>query len=983
MSGIHGLGSSPIEFEPTGDGADALQTAGAEEGAQAAPVRGQQSEAAAALWQARVGATQMFQSSLDSSATIAELQRTAVGSLLAKYDADPGAFDMAMVRIYGPDYDSGAMKALISKLRAGDTSDLPAETRFVDSSVLGSAEGAYAPSRPGAVFLKDTLKNNPAALQDVYNEEWLGHGMQSIVGGGRASTMGDEGEALARYLGGENLDNVLQHTRSDFDRGTITVDGKQVPVRFRDTGMHRRYEAGVKFDVANWPDEGAANDAFAASTLAKLKKAEILGEAVRLDTELPADIKTRLDADPDLNSADIKTYGDLARSIVGDADADGLRDVDCLTLGRYLPGGTQQQILKALTEDLPGDELVRGLKGAGYEAEVSDAGRTELALEAPAGFGLEGQDEIDRMQQQLLLRKGMIFTDANTDGKVDPLDTVEYIDAAGQVQTQQYKDLPEDLKKMVRFNMAVVDACYEYTESSSRIHFPHYNSRTGESGEEKVNKDFWKVGTAEAARGQISWELKDGVKPSDAIADPFTGNGDEYTTECAHARTVMRLHGLGIYYNREFGEGEGTFRFNGLFARDDANKQKVSDYLEKFEAWKAEPANADKGWSDFTAVESEPKIEYDLEVSRHYTLGANESYLEPWADATGESAGGTTGYFHNRSVSPLGVKIGYIGENVLDLGYKDGERLFWGHPGGIKGESRWQSELAAGDIPIDAMSDYQQYFDAVTMKRDARSWYRDFSEKTSKEISQLEREQPVGWEAQVQEKKDTRALFKAMTGMRVAMSDGFKKRKLDDAQQWLTDNEHTQFSGPQDMEGLHDVTLASTKRSLATAFGQLPEDQQKEFADAYGKSSPGRMTRKEKACSALYATLGLGGSTMHPTLFNELRQSVTAVTANEWLEGKFASRDSFQDWLGKRSFKSWYRQKTGERYQGETDLTKMTTDDVQKIVELALPMVKYMNTAYGEMSADITVGRQMAMLLKEGELPKSDYGAETPVGPLE
>jgi hypothetical protein len=34
-----------------------------------------------------------------------------------------------------------------------------------------------------------------------------------------------------------------------------------------------------------------------------------------------------------------------------------------------------------------------------------------------------------------------------------------------------------------------------------------------------------------------------------------------------------------------------------------------------------------------------------------------------------------------------------------------------------------------------------------------------------------------------------------------------------------------------------------------------------------------------------------------------------------------------------------------------------------------------MPTAFGRMSADITVGRQMAMLLKTGKLPDADYRA--------
>jgi len=789
-------------------------------------------------------------------------------------------------------------------------------------------------------------------------------------------------QALADFL---QVANPLPSQPTTPTGTTTTPTGPTTPTTppAADAKMYRRYETGAEYNAANWTGEGQFKDALAGSMIARFKKAGILGEGVKLDTPLPDKLRQQVAADPSFAGQEIKTYGEMMRAVAGDADADGKRDVDALALARLLPGASQQKILMAVIADIPASEMDKALKDAGFAGEVKAAARGELSLDAPSGFGLEGGTTLERTQQQLLLRNGMVFVDANADAKVDDNDRVEYVGADGKIQETLYKDLPADLKKMVRFNMATVDAVNEYTSSSSSIRFPSYNSATGESAPEAVNGDFWTVSTAEAAGGQTSWELKEGVKPSDAIADPFTGNGSKYTTECAHARNMLRLYGLSKYYKREFGEGVGEFRFNALFAKDDANKTKASDYLAKYDGWKADPANKDKTWTDFVAGNPEPKIAYGLEVARHYTLGANEQDITPWKDATGESAGGTTGYFHNRSVSPLGVKIGYIGENVIDLGFKGGKRLYWGHPGGTKVESRWKAELGSGRIPVKRMADYEQYFSPTGAKRDARSWFTSWSKSTDTAIAKLETDKPSGWEAQVKEKKETKALFSAMTDMRVALSDGFAPDKLDDAQKWLADNQNRSFSGPAELKGLYDKIGASGQQALTGAFDKLSADQQAAIVTAYGAADVGALTDEQKATGVLHATLTLGGRKMHSVLRGELQQAITGVTAREWIGGHLSSPAKFDDWMGSAGFKTWYKEKTGSDYTGETEIDKLSTDQIQELVELALPMVKHMKTAYGQMSTDITVGRQMAMLLKDGKLPAAEFLPEPAVAPGE
>lgn len=732
-------------------------------------------------------------------------------------------------------------------------------------------------------------------------------------------------------------------------------------------------------------------DAQAATLIAKLKRNSLLGETANLGTNLPFEVLERVGADPVLSQEQppIETYGQLFKALASDVDGDGRSDFDALLLGRFLPAASQQDILKALDHPIDNADLKDQLRGAGFEHELLDtlSERGALSIDPPKAFGLDGFSEVSRTQQQLLLRTGQIFMDSNEDGKVDDNDVLQYIDEAGSVRETTYGELNSDLKKLVKYNIATSKACEDYAAlpSWNRMKFPHYSSSTGESAPEKVNEDFWSVSKAEANNGQISWELNNDTKPSDALNDIFNGNGGQYTTECAQGRTLLRLKGLNNYYMSEFGKGEGSFRFNALFAKGSADKSRASEYLEAFDAF--QQANPDKGWDDFTAERPMPEMQYALEVSRHVILGDNEAIIQPWQRVNSESAAGDTGYFHNYSVSVEGVKIGYVGENVIDLGYQNGVRMYWGHPGGIQTEDKWSEELGSQKIAVHSMSEYSEYFSSLDITRGSARVTRERVADLRETNTELEQNKPAGWEAQVEQNNNTIGWWEALDVARQSIATDIDPAKADEA--------HAFFEGagitnrPESFDALYDTLSPEGITSLSEALPKFGEGTIDSVLNYFGKSEIEELSEKERATTTLLLTLAQSGR-MHPVLQEEGLRSIDAIhfqDLSSWIEpgGHMASKEAFQSWLSSDAFPTWYQEEAGIPYNGETDLSKMTLADVQELVEMVFPMTKGKRTIYAEVNrGQQELSAQMATLLKDGKLPEAAYALDSnPVSPLD
>ena len=726
--------------------------------------------------------------------------------------------------------------------------------------------------------------------------------------------------------------------------------------------MERRYEtAGATTD----------REAVAARTLAQLKEGGVVAKDAKMGTALPADVQQRVDSDPQLKGA--KTYGDMMKGLLSDADTNGKLDVDALQLQRALPGSSQQKIMTSLTKE-PTD-LKQKLKDVGLSdaAATKVAGDATLKLTDAKSFGLAGKTEFDRAQQQTMLRNGMLLDDINKDGKLDPNDKVSFVDPSGEIKEVRFGDLDKSVQAGVKLSIATASAAEDYNRRtvSGRIIFPSLRA-DGRSDPEKVNTNLWEIDKG----GGPSWKLKDGVAPDQAITDPFNGNGNAYTTECAHARTMMRLKGLHDHFVQEHGEAEGKLRFNAQFAKTPADATKASEYLGKLDQFKKD--NAGKGLAEFEQKNGKLDAKFGLEVARHTIKDSTGARTDPFQDFRGgEAAPGDPGYFHNHSVTPLGVRIGYVGENVLDIGFKKDpatgnlERHFWGHPGGIKAEHKWQEELDAPKLQAKQMTDFGQYFDANQSAIDVRNWGEHNIDIKQDAIAKLKSDKPAGWEASVKKLEKEQAETRSVAVAHEAFNKDVDPKKAEALQKFLASSPAIRKAA--DIKPMQDAMTDAGKAKLVSSFDALPAETQKELAKELG-ADVGKLTAEQKGQGALLLHAQRGGG-LDPTVKQSLQTNVRNQQANEWLGagGKLSSTQSAQKWLSSPEFKTWYGKEIST-----TDLAKMDKEELRKIIEKAIPSSGAQYTSYGDMTRSYDPGAQrlsdqMATLLKEGKLKPAEY----------
>ncbi len=789
--------------------------------------------------------------------------------------------------------------------------------------------------------------------------------------------------------------------------------------------------------------------AVTSSVVVRLKAGEVLPEETTLATKLSPMTQNRVNKDEALSAANpkIETWGALISALAGDVDANGKLDFDALVLQKFLPDAEAQDILKAIQKPITAPEMREKLGAIGFESPILDGFSVMSALELtpPKLFGLQGMTTVDKTQQQLLLRTGKVFVDSNNDGKVDDGDAIHFVDRDGSIKQSTYGELSGDLKRLVKLNIATATVAEDYGQmpSHKRMRFPHYDAATGKPGEERVNEDFWTISTAQSNNSQTSWELKSerpvrtildvkaflaakgedydkvrskksevltaaggevtsealdialikdfkaetvkGHRPSEALNDIFTGNGAKYTTECAHGRSLIRLQGLQTYYKQSFGTGLGTYKFDMLFAANAGDKAKAKEYVKAFEAHKA--GQEDATWESFVKDNPQPEIAYGMEVSRHRIFGSNETVLETFKRTDVGAGGGDTGYFHNYSVSVEGVKIGYVGENVIDLGYKQGTRRYWGHPGGIQTEKKWQSELANRRITVHTMKEFSQYFSHVDTKRGSARTTQARIKDIDKKIRALRIDQPADFEGSIKSLQGSKGWWKALDVARQGLVDHLDRDKLDAADKLFGAN--IPLRDADDAQAIADLLTSEGVKKIAGAFGSLDEDTKAQAVSHYGVASADKLNEAQQANTVLFTTLTQRGN-MHSYLKQEAAGVVTTerfAAKKDWMtgEGKLASKANFGAWLKTEEFGAWYKEQSGSEWTNETDLAKLTIDQVKEVVEFAFPMVKGKRTVYADVNrGSQMLSKQMATLLKEGKLPDADYQVDSmAVAPLE
>lgn len=145
---------------------------------------------------------------------------------MAEMAGNKASFHEFYKKVYGDRYDANIVENMRQQFLAGDFSALP-EFKIVSGDTLQGNHAAYA---DGVVYLNENMLQNPDELV-AYMIEESAHHFDTFFGPGDAT--GDEGELFRRMAGGENLSqDDINEIRNDNDKGTITVDGKQIDVEF-------------------------------------------------------------------------------------------------------------------------------------------------------------------------------------------------------------------------------------------------------------------------------------------------------------------------------------------------------------------------------------------------------------------------------------------------------------------------------------------------------------------------------------------------------------------------------------------------------------------------------------------------------------------------------------------------------------------------------------------------------------------------------
>ncbi|MFM7713478.1 MAG: endo-1,3-1,4-beta-glycanase ExsH, partial [Microcystis sp.] len=142
--------------------------------------------------------------------------------------AQSDGFWVNLETAFGTSYDVVKATQLRQQWRSRDFSQLP-EIEVVNSSVLGSANGAYGIST-NKIYLSESFFASASldALVAVILEE-IGHYVDAQVN--RVDTVGDEGELFSHLVRGVNLTEAeLTYIQAEDDRAVIDLEGHFIQI---------------------------------------------------------------------------------------------------------------------------------------------------------------------------------------------------------------------------------------------------------------------------------------------------------------------------------------------------------------------------------------------------------------------------------------------------------------------------------------------------------------------------------------------------------------------------------------------------------------------------------------------------------------------------------------------------------------------------------------------------------------------------------
>ncbi|MBX2883808.1 MAG: hypothetical protein KTR32_27895 [Granulosicoccus sp.] len=140
---------------------------------------------------------------------------------------DATAFQALIDDSFGTNTNKDAVSSLRLAFLENNFQSLP-RIHLVDSSELQGALGAYSQD---TIFLDRELAGTKIGEQTLLEE--LGHAIDARIND--SDSAGDEGEIFRRTVSGERIDSAtLSRIRSEDDQGTLTINGRNIDVEFRD-----------------------------------------------------------------------------------------------------------------------------------------------------------------------------------------------------------------------------------------------------------------------------------------------------------------------------------------------------------------------------------------------------------------------------------------------------------------------------------------------------------------------------------------------------------------------------------------------------------------------------------------------------------------------------------------------------------------------------------------------------------------------------
>ncbi|OPH11438.1 Calx-beta domain-containing protein [Cylindrospermopsis raciborskii] len=169
--------------------------------------------------------------------------------------------------VFGTEYNRKNAEILRSQWQIGDFSQLP-EIEILDSSILGSANGAYSSSE-NRIYLSSNLMENGTSskIREVLIEE-IGHFVDSRIN--QIDTPGDEGEYFAGLVTDQKLNkDEIDRLKAENDSNWISVDGERLLIEQSSPGTvtrtpiapaspgRTRYEVGNAYAFAALKSNGS------------------------------------------------------------------------------------------------------------------------------------------------------------------------------------------------------------------------------------------------------------------------------------------------------------------------------------------------------------------------------------------------------------------------------------------------------------------------------------------------------------------------------------------------------------------------------------------------------------------------------------------------------------------------------------------------------------------------------------------------------